>query len=316
MASQKLRENLDRLIAQGRDPATPAALVARATTARQQVVVSTLAELRCETEGPALCIIGDVCNLRETIAWWEARPLAGRRVLVARARPGASEVAARLRALGAEVIEAPQVTVEPPTLWSALDQALGRALEFDAVAFGCASSVDATLARLTTTGRDVRKTLARAIVAIGRQADERLRAAGLLPAITVAGACREAVGAHAGLLRSGQLLLITSEEGRPSLEAELTALGARLETAPAYRTRRTFPRVLREPFDLIVVPSSSAAQALYGSEHGGGLINVPALALGPIAQAAARRLGAIDVRTTEHDTVDAAIAQARDWLAA
>jgi uroporphyrinogen III methyltransferase/synthase len=316
MASQKLRENLDRLIANGRDPSTPAALIARATTARQEVIVSTLGALQPLGDAPALAVIGDVCNLRETIAWWEQRPLAGRRILVARARPGASELAAKLRGLGAEVIEAPQVSVEPPSSFVALDEALGRALELDATVFGCAAGVDATLARLTTTGRDVRRTLPRAIVAIGKQADERLRAAGILPALAVPGACREAVGAHAGLLRSGRLLLITGEEGRPSLLAELTALGARVETAPAYRTRRDFPRVQRESFDLVVVPSSSAAQALYGSEFGGGLIDVPALAMGPNAQAAARRLGVRDVRSTDRDTLDAAVARAKEWLAA
>src|SRR5205814_1066985 len=42
-----------------------------------------------------------------------ARPLAGRRIAVTRARAQASALAARLRALGAEVVEAPAIRIEP-----------------------------------------------------------------------------------------------------------------------------------------------------------------------------------------------------------
>ena len=60
-----------------------------------------------------MTVVGPVAALRERLAWFEQRPLRGRRVAVTRARAQASGLAARLRQLGAEVIEAPAIRIEP-----------------------------------------------------------------------------------------------------------------------------------------------------------------------------------------------------------
>jgi siroheme synthase len=75
MAGLRLAENLNRLIAQGRPPSTPAAYIAAATTARQSVIVGTLADLATRVDprpssDPALVIVGEVVALRETILTW------------------------------------------------------------------------------------------------------------------------------------------------------------------------------------------------------------------------------------------------------
>jgi uroporphyrin-III C-methyltransferase/precorrin-2 dehydrogenase/sirohydrochlorin ferrochelatase len=65
------------LIAHGKDPATPAAVVAEGTTLRQQVVTSTLANLPAAAQhlpGPALIIVGGVVSLHDTLAWFEPPP--------------------------------------------------------------------------------------------------------------------------------------------------------------------------------------------------------------------------------------------------
>lgn len=315
MATKKLRENLDRLLAEGRAPSTPAAYVAAATTADQHTIMGTLADLHerlrgVDPEQPALIIVGPVVALRDKLAWLESRPLFGRRILVARARPGESQLAKKLRRLGAEVIEAPQVEALPLEDMSPLDQALDRLDDYDALVFACADGVDALLARLGSRGGDVRSLLL-SIVAIGNQARDRLLARALQPAATVEGACADAL--HATMLRAGRLLLITSEEGRPSLLAELTALGANVDPVAAYKVRRAWPRVSRQAFDAVVLPSSSAAAHLYGSEYGAALASVPAIAIGPMTEAAARHHAAQVIRSA-HDTVDSAVEATRDFL--
>ncbi len=116
MAAHRLKENLDRLIADGYDPSTPAAYIAAATTPKQLVISGTLANLADKVEpkrrsDPALVIVGSVVSLRDRILWLEKMPLRGRRVLVALAGPGPSKIAAQLRALGAYVLERPGVAV-------------------------------------------------------------------------------------------------------------------------------------------------------------------------------------------------------------
>ena len=60
-----------------------------------------------------MTVVGQVARLSEQLAWLEARPLHGRTVAVTRARAQASALAARLRALGAAVVEAPAIRIQP-----------------------------------------------------------------------------------------------------------------------------------------------------------------------------------------------------------
>jgi uroporphyrin-III C-methyltransferase/precorrin-2 dehydrogenase/sirohydrochlorin ferrochelatase len=65
-----------RLIEHGRDAATPAALVERATTERQRVVTGSLATLpdlakAYAVKPPALVIVGEVVALRERMRWFD-----------------------------------------------------------------------------------------------------------------------------------------------------------------------------------------------------------------------------------------------------
>ena len=64
-----------------------------------------------DVRAPSAIVVGDVAAL--DLAWFEARPLFGRSVVVTRAREQASELRARLEALGAEVVELPAIAIEP-----------------------------------------------------------------------------------------------------------------------------------------------------------------------------------------------------------
>jgi uroporphyrinogen III methyltransferase / synthase len=118
MGVKRLADNAAALIAAGRDADEPAAAVERGTMEGQRTVVATLGTLAeaVEREGigaPALIVVGPVVERRETLAWLERRPLHGRRVVVTRARAQASDLAATLRDLGAEVVELPAIRIEP-----------------------------------------------------------------------------------------------------------------------------------------------------------------------------------------------------------
>src|SRR5688500_1822194 len=116
----------ERLIAAGRSADEPAAVIERGTQPAQRTVTAALVALpgRVTEEGlepPAITLIGPVARLREQLAWIERRPLYGRTVAVTRARAQASGLAARLRALGADVAETPAIRIEPLPVGGALD---------------------------------------------------------------------------------------------------------------------------------------------------------------------------------------------------
>ena len=70
-------------------------------------------------------------------------PLAHRRILITRPPQQASELADRLRALGATPISIPTIEIAPPASFAVLDAALASLSSFDVVAFTSANAVTA-----------------------------------------------------------------------------------------------------------------------------------------------------------------------------
>jgi uroporphyrin-III C-methyltransferase len=74
MALRHLDDIATRLIAAGRAPSEAVAIVSKATTAAQRVVITTLGHVAstgaAQVESPAIIAIGDVARLHETLAWY------------------------------------------------------------------------------------------------------------------------------------------------------------------------------------------------------------------------------------------------------
>ena len=86
MGMRNLDAIVARLLAGGRSPETPAAVVMNGTLPSQRVVEAPLGELVARVcaaglAAPAVVVVGEVVSLREKLAWFERRPLFGTRVL-------------------------------------------------------------------------------------------------------------------------------------------------------------------------------------------------------------------------------------------
>jgi len=95
------------LLEGGMDPATPAAMVERGTTAAQRVVLSSLAALpeeaaRAEIRPPALFVIGKTVRHARTLGWSSRLPLSGQRLAVFPS--GGWDPAEALELAGADVV--------------------------------------------------------------------------------------------------------------------------------------------------------------------------------------------------------------------
>src|SRR5262249_17628773 len=125
----------DALMAGGRPADEPAACVQWGATPRQRSVVATLGTIaeRASDAGlgpPAVVVVGPVVELSAVIAA-PGGPLAGRRVVVTRARTQASELTEALGALGAEAAELPAILVVPVTDGPAIDAASAALSDYD-----------------------------------------------------------------------------------------------------------------------------------------------------------------------------------------
>src|SRR5215472_17603163 len=78
----------------------------------------------------------------------KARPLAGVRILVGRARHQARTLSAGLKFLGAEVIEIPFIEIRPPKSYKPLDAALKRIANYDWLILTSVNGVDALAERM------------------------------------------------------------------------------------------------------------------------------------------------------------------------
>ena len=225
-----------RLIEGGRAPDQPAALVQRGTFPDQRAVVGTLATLselaeRERIRAPAIAIFGPVAALHERLRWLEERPLHGLTVAVTRARAQASELAHRLSELGATVLEAPVIRIEP------LPGPAPELPSYDLVCLTSPNGVDALFERLESEGRDARGFAAGArVAAIGPGTARRLSAHGIradvVPERFLAEGLVEALG-DAPVRRA---LIARAEEARDVLPNALRTRGTGVDVVALYRT--------------------------------------------------------------------------------
>ncbi len=101
------------LVAQGKNPETPAALIRRGTTADQETLTGTLADISGKAEAagfapPAILVVGEVVGLRKDLNWFEAKPLFGKGIVITRPELQAASLATLLQDAGARVISFPQ----------------------------------------------------------------------------------------------------------------------------------------------------------------------------------------------------------------
>ena len=304
-----------RLTEGGRDPSTPVAAVRWGTRTAQRTVRTTLAELGdVELEPPVTIVIGEVAGLE--LGWFDRRPLFGRRVVVTRARAQSSSLVARLRELGADVVELPTIAlVDPDDGGAGLREAAGGLSTYDWVAFTSANAVE----RFVPLLRDARSFGPVRIAAIGTGTASALArhnlAADLVPGRFVAESLLEALLALGD--PPGRLLLPRAAGGRDVLPDGLRRRGWVVDVVEAYRT--TTP-----------VPSEELAQAVRGADAvtftssstvTGYLAAVgqrvpPVVAcIGPVTAATARDAGLEVAVVAEEHTVEGLVRAVAEALA-
>lgn len=178
----------DQLVAHGRSLDTPVALIRWGTRVEQRTLTGTLATIveqvrEANFQSPAIIIVGEVVTLREKLAWYERKPLFGKRVLVTRARSQASELADLIDELGGEPVEFPVIRLREPESAAALarlDAALRRLGDYDWVLFTSPNGVEFFFRRLQKLGIDIRTMAKARIAAVGPKTAEALAQRGLV----------------------------------------------------------------------------------------------------------------------------------------
>jgi uroporphyrinogen III methyltransferase/synthase len=305
------------LIAGGRSPSQPAAIVERGTLPRQRVVVATLETIasvaaREGIRAPAISVFGEVATLHERLDWLGARPLTGRTVAVTRARAQSSGLARRLRELGAVVVEAPAIRIAP------IDGPAPELAGYDLICLTSPNGVRLLFDRLGAAGRDARALAGATVAAIGPGTARALAQRGVIADVIPEQFVAEGLVASLAQIPVTRALIARATVARDVLPDALRQRGAHVDVVELYET-------VAEPLsgeqrdavaaaDYVTFTSSSTVQFFF--EQAGDAVAPQArlISIGPVTSDALRAHGhEPHVEAERHDIdglIDALVADA------
>ncbi|MCL8023830.1 uroporphyrinogen-III synthase [Nocardioides bruguierae] len=280
----QIGETAKALVAAGRPASTPVAVTRVGTTTEQATVCSTLADVAEDVRAarvapPAIIVIGQVVGLRDTLSWFETKPLFGWRVLVPRTKEQAGTLVTRLRGYGAVPEEVPTISVEPPRNPQQMDKALRGLVEgrYEWIAFTSVNAVRAVREKFEEYGLDARSFSGLKIAAVGHKTAEAIAQWGLRADLVP-----ESEQSSVGLLEDwpeydedldpiNRVFLPRADIATETLAAGLVELGWEVDDVTAYRTVRAAPppaptreAIKTGKFDAVVFTSSSTVRNLVG----------------------------------------------------
>lgn len=317
MGWESLPRIVETLQEHGMAPSMPAALVQWGTEPYQRTVTGHLENIlergrQASLTPPVVAVFGQVVNLRNTIHWFDTKPLFGKRVLVPRTRAQASAFSRRLLEEGADPVEIPTIEIQPLDDFTDLDPVLTSLSRYEWVVFTSTNGVEAVFRRLEHLGMDARAFGHTRVCAIGPATASALKERGIvadfIPSEYVSEAIVEGLGTKG--LEGKPILLLRAEEGRAALTSGLFQRGALVEEVPVYRT--TLPEDSRENarsllsdgrIDVVVFTSSSTVRNLIELLDGdiNPLKSATVACIGPITAQTARESGLeVEVMAKEH----------------
>ena len=228
-------------------------------------------------------------------------PLANKRILITRTRHQASELPIQFETLGATPILIPTIEIAPPTSFAALDAALTCLRTYDWLIFTSANAVEAFHRRAQFLHLTQ---LPRHIAAIGpatlRAANQIGLTVDLIPPHYIAESLADSLLPEAP---GKSFLLVRAAEARDTVPEALTAAGATVTIAEAYRNQIPADSIpeLQQLFaspahypDAITFTSASTVRNLFNLLDAATISlapNITLASIGPITSETLRNLG-------------------------
>ncbi len=243
MGWQKLPEIVDALASRGIPAERPAAVIEWGTKNSQRVVDGTLANIAdhailADIGPPIILVVGNVAALRRELAWFDKRPLFGKRVLVTRARSQTSRLAESLEAHGAETIQLPAIRISPVENTDEFDASIAKIDEYDWITFTSPNGVQGLRDRLAAHSLDSRALFGVRVATVGPATARAVAEMGirpdLSPQVYAAQSLVEEFAAQG--VQNGKALCLRSDIGRETLPDGLRKAGLEVDEVVAYRT--------------------------------------------------------------------------------
>ncbi|MDO4689703.1 MAG: uroporphyrinogen-III C-methyltransferase [Fusobacterium sp.] len=282
------------LIKYGKSPKTAVAVIEKGATENQRVTVGTLENiLKLAEENkinpPAITIIGDVVNLRETFKWFENKNPA-KKILVTRDKKQAIEMSQNISKRGGISLELALIEIEN------LKINMEDLVKYKAILFNSPNGVKAFFENI----KDIRKLANIKIGAVGVKTKEVLERYKIVPDFMpneylVDKLAEEVVNFTS---ENENILIVTSDISPCDIEKYNKLYNRNYEKLVAYKTKKlkVDKKELVEKIkdvDIITFLSSSTVEAFYESLDGDFFIlgDKKIASIGPMTSETIRRLG-------------------------
>lgn len=314
-------KNIEKIVKElkdnGKPPETPAALIRRGTTPRQEILIGTLANIstlakKRQFAPPAILVVGKVVDLRDTLKWFDQKPLFGRGVVITRPEKQADDLAQLLIKEGANTIHFPTIKIVPPPDWRDLDAAIKKLEDYDWLIFTSANGVAFFFDRLFAKTKDIRDLKGVKICCIGPATAQQVESKGirvdLVPKKFIS---EEILKSFSGTdLRRKKILIARAAKARDVLPEGLKKTGAKVDVVTAYETinsgkkKNELEALLKEnQVDVITFTSSSTVNNFV--KIMGRNFSLPKgvkiACIGPVTEATAKKAGFfVDIHQEEY----------------
>jgi len=324
MGARKLKSIAENLIRYGKKPETPIAVIQWGTLPKQKTWTSVLGDIVVTIENqtikpPALTIVGDVVELKDTLDWYEKLPLFGKNIVITRPEEQSEGFRELLLEQGASPISFPVIKTFPPESWDLLDTAINQLDSYHGLIFTSVNGVRYFIERLHFLDKDIRELKGVRLYAIGPKTEQAVRDLGIkvdvVPENYVAESLIESIGKEP--LNGKRFLLPRATVARETLPNELRKSGAEIDVAPAYQTlppKKVDPEILEKikagEIDVITFTASSTVDNfmnLIGKDSLSALKNVVIACIGPITAKTAEKHGLTPTVIPEKYTVDSLV---------
>jgi uroporphyrinogen III methyltransferase/synthase len=336
MAVKNVDIIVQKLIDNGRSPDTPVAVIRWGTRPDQKTVVSTLGSIAAlikekDIKPPAVMVVGEVVKLRDSLKWYEKKPLFGYRILSTREHGEGFE---SLSDLGAEVIEFPTIEVVPPASYEGLDRSIEKIRDYDWLIFTSRNGVKYFFRRFFEKNRDIRDLTGINICAIGIKTAEAIKkyglkvdlvpdefqAEGLIYAFLKV---RKAKKKGGTTFKGMRFLLPRAEKAREIFPEKIRELGGEIDVPATYGTikpeshGKRLRRFLREGRISVATFTSAATfnnfREIMGKEADELLKKVAIAVIGPVTAKAVEKAGLhVDIMPGEA-TIESMVEEIIKW---
>lgn len=296
------------LVKNGKNPETPVAIIEKGATADQRVTVGTLENIIEKAKErkivpPAITIIGEVVNLRETFKWFEDKNLFGKKILVTRDKNQAGEFSNKIEKMGGVAVELPFIEIE-----SVLSKVTSEDLkEYSALLFNSPNGVREFMKKID----DIRSLAHLKIGAVGSKTKELLEEykikADFMPEEYMVSKLAELSLEYT---KPGEKILIITSDISPCDTDKFNSMYDReFHKIVAYNTKK----IIREKaevcdalnkVEVVTFLSSSTVDAFYASIDGDleCVKNIKFASIGPVTSETMRKYGfSVDYEAKVYD---------------